>query len=320
MKRFTRMSRRMTVGLSAALLAAITVGAASMATAATTGTAATAAPAANASGFIYGSDSWPVPITGPAPWPMTHLTGSYGGYIGMAGNWARTENCSTGNFLAYAPANAAQALDNYVHHAIGIGIGVYWYMGGPGVDPHWNGTAAEATTWGAYQAQLTLAAMTKIHITYPVVWADIELPGIKPAPDNGWNNVYTSPCSGVVKQQHILATIDRAEFNGYAAYITAHSTYKVGVYSSAGVWTSIFGTGTASQIPNTYEWTYENETASLANAPNGWCLANFRLNCAQFFGGQNYASKYALMWQWSGGGGVRNPYGDYDQIDVARMK
>src|SRR5579862_1194299 len=99
--RLTRMSRRMTVGLSAALLAAITVGAASMATAATTGTAATAAPAANAAGFIYGSDSWPVPITGPAPWPMTHLTGSYGGYIGMAGNWARSEGCSTGNFLAY---------------------------------------------------------------------------------------------------------------------------------------------------------------------------------------------------------------------------
>jgi len=26
------------------------------------------------------------------------------------------------------------------------------------------------------------------------------------------------------------------------------------------------------------------------------------------------------MWQWSGGGGVRNAYGDFDQIDVARMK
>jgi hypothetical protein len=310
----------MTVGVAAAVLAAITVGAASMATAATTGTAATAAPAANASGFIYGSDSWPVPVTGKAPWPMTHLTGSYGGYIGMAGNWARTENCSTGNFLAYAPANAAQALDNYVHHALGIGIGVYWYMGGPGVDPHWNGTAAEATKWGAYQAELTLAAMKKIHITYPVVWADIELPGIKPATDNGWNNAYTSPCSGVVKQQHILATIDRAEFNGYAAYITAHSTYKVGVYSSAGVWTSIFGTGTASKIPNTYEWTYEPETASLSAAPSGWCLSGGKGPCAQFFGGQASSSKYALMWQWSGGGGVRNPYGDYDQIDVARMK
>jgi hypothetical protein len=24
------------------------------------------------------------------------------------------------------------------------------------------------------------------------------------------------------------------------------------------------------------------------------------------------------MWQWSGGGGVRNAYGDFDQIDGAR--
>jgi hypothetical protein len=41
---------------------------------------------------------------------------------------------------------------------------------------------------------------------------------------------------------------------------------------------------------------------------------------AQFFGGQTSASKYALMWQWSGGGGYTNGYGDFDQIDVARMK
>ena len=314
MKRFTR---TLTIGLSLLTLAGIGGGVAAV-SAAEASDAAVSATSANAAGFIYGSDSWPVPITGSAPFPMTHLSGSYGGYMGMIGNWARTENCSTGNFLAYS-ANGAQANANYIHYHIGVGEGVYWYMGGPGVDPHWNGTAAEATKWGAYQAQLTLAAMTKIHITYPVVWADIEFPGIKPATDNGWNNVYTSPCSGVVKQQHIAATIDRAEFNGYAAYITAHSSYKVGVYSEPGTWAAIFGTGAAAQIPNTYEWTYEPETANLANAPNGWCLANFRLNCARFFGGQNYASKYALMWQWSGGGGVRNGFGDFDQIDSARQ-
>ena len=51
-------------------------------------------------------------------------------------------------------------------------------MGGPGVDPHWNGTTAEASKWGAAQAADALAAMKKLTITYPVVWADIELPGI----------------------------------------------------------------------------------------------------------------------------------------------
>ena len=67
----------------------------------------------------------------------------------MAGNWARTEGCKTGNFLAWSPTNSAQANTNYTKYHVGIGTGVYWYMGGPGVDPHWNGTTAEATKWGA---------------------------------------------------------------------------------------------------------------------------------------------------------------------------
>ena len=107
--------------------------------------------------------------------------------------------------------------------------------------------------------------------------------------------------------------------NGFAAYITAHSTYKVGVYSSAPVWTSIFGTGTASLIPNTYEWTYLPETSNLSAKPSGWCLHDSS-TCAQFFGGQSSSSKYAVMWQWSGGGGITNSYGfDFDQVDGNRL-
>jgi hypothetical protein len=270
-------------------------------------------------GFHYGTDSWPVSIIGPAPYRNPVIGGNYGGYIGMAGNWARVEGCKTGNFLAWSSANSAQANTDYSKYHIGIGTGVYWYMGGPGVDPHGNGTAAEASRWGAQQAADALAAMKSLHVTYPVVWADIELPGIRPAPDNGWNNWYTSPCSGVVRVRHVLASVDRAEFNGFASYITTHSAYKVGVYSAPSVWTSIFGTGTASLIPNTYEWTYWPETPNLKQYPAGWCLHGTS-TCALFFGGQTSSSKYALMWQWSGGGGVRNAYGDFDQIDVARMK
>jgi hypothetical protein len=271
------------------------------------------------SGFSYGTDSWPVSGTGKAPYTEPRTGGPYGGYIGMAGNWARTEGCHTGNFLAWSSANSAQANTNYSEYHIGIGTGVYWYMGGPGVDPHYNGTAAEAARWGAEQASWTLAAMPELHVTYPVVWADIEFPGIEPAPDNGWNDVYTGPCSWRVKATYIPASVDRAEFSAYAAYITGHSRYHVGVYSSPGVWSAIFGTGTASLIPDTYEWTYETETPDLAAAPAGWCLRGTR-SCAEFFGGQSSSSRYALMWQWSGGGGVSNGYGDFDQIDVARMK
>jgi hypothetical protein len=272
-------------------------------------------------GFYYGTDSWGMSVPASGPYNEPVIGGRYGGYMGMAGNWARTLGCRTGNFLAWSPANSAQANSNYTKYNMGVGTGVYWYMGGPGVDPHWNGTAAEASRWGAQQAAWTLAAMKSLHVTYPVVWADIEEPGIAPAYDNGWNAAYTSPCSGVIRagHAHTPAAVDRAEFNAFAGYIVGHSSYKVGVYSSYPIWTNIFGTGTASLIPNTYEWTYLPETSKLSLAPVGWCLRG-GAGCAQFFGGQTSASKYALMWQWSGGGGIRNAYGDFDQIDTARMK
>ena len=81
----------------------------------------------------------------------------------------------------------------------------------------------------------------------------------------------------------------------------------------------IFGSGQYATLTNTYEWTYWPETKNLSAAPAGWCLHGTS-TCAQFFGGQTSASKYALMWQWSGGGDYTNGYGDFDQIDVARMK
>lgn len=79
-----------------------------------------------------------------------------------------------------------------------------------------------------------------------------------------------------------------------------------------------------SLIPHTYEWTYEPETTNYAGAyPYGWCLDHGAGPCAQFFGGQTSASPYALMWQWSGGGGATNGIGgfngDLDTIDAIRQ-
>jgi hypothetical protein len=151
------------------------------------------------------------------------------------------------------------------------------------------------------------------HVTYPVLFMDNEMPGIKPAPDNGWNDVYTGPCTGTQTGAHVSPALARAEFNGFSGYLTARSSYKPGVYSDAGIWAQVFGTGGAAHIPHTYEWTYEPETANLGDAPDGWCLKDGQ-GCAQFFGGVTRDSGYAVMWQWSGGGGVRNPVGDFDQI------
>jgi hypothetical protein len=309
-------TRTLGIGL---LAAAAAVGALALPASATT-TAASATAATPGSGFAYGSDSWTVTGTGSAPFKEPVTGGSYSGYIGMAGNWARWGGCKVGNQLAWSPTNAVQANENYTKYHIGIGVGVYWYMGGPGVDPHWNGTTTEAYNWGERQAADALLDIKGRYIPYPVFWADIELPGIAPAPDNGWNSVYTSMCSGHVKQAYVPASLDRADFNGFAAYITAHSPYKVGVYSAASIWNSIFGTGsTYASIPNTYEWTYLPATRNLSAAPNGWRLTGSSAS-AQFFGGQSSSSKYALMWQWSGGGGYTNGHGDFDQIDLARMK
>jgi hypothetical protein len=306
--------RRIWLALAACLALVLASGAA-----ATSANAAGQALAGDSPpGFWWGTDSWPVTVSGSAPYSMPRLGGAYGGYIGMTGNWAYWLGCSgQEHFIAYSAANAAQAHTNFVTYHRGIGDGAYWFMGGPGVDPHYNGTQAEASAWGARQAARALADIANGHFDYPVVWADIELPGIGPAPDNGWNTVYTSPCSGVVRTRGVPAAVDRADFNGFANYVAAHSKYKIGVYSSAGVWTSIFGTGSAASIPNTYEWTYEPETTNFGNAPTGWCLKSG--GCAQFFGGQTSSSKYALMWQWSGGGGVSNGVGDFDQIDGARL-
>ena len=305
--------------LTASALAGLSAVAAVAATSADAATTASTASTASSPTFGYGTDSWPTTVTGNGPYKEPVIGGNYSGYIGMAGNWARVEGCKTGNFLAWNQNNSNQANTNYTKYHVGIGTGVYWYMGGPGVDPHYNGTTAEASKWGAQQAADALAAMKTHTITYPVVWADIELPGIEPALDNGWNSVYSSPCSERVVQTSVNANVDRADFNGFADYITAHSTYKVGVYTANSVWTSIFGTGTASRIPNTYEWTYWPETSHLSQAPNGWCLRGVS-TCAQWFGGQYSSSKYTLMWQWSGGGGVTNGVGDFDQIDIARLK
>jgi hypothetical protein len=284
-----------------------------------------AAPAAGAAtvfpGFWSGTDSTGITIPGPAPYREPGIGGAYGGYIGMAGNWATWQHCGTK--VVWSGADSGAADIDYNHHHEGIGTGVYWFMGGPGVDPHYNGTTREASAWGAAQAARTLADIRneRTPVTYPVVFMDIEIPGhapsFTPAEDNGWNTVYTSACSGRVKTRHIAASVDRAEFNGYASYLTAHSKDKVGVYSEAGIWASIFGTGSAASIPNTYEWTYAGDTSSLSRHPAGWCLSGTK-TCAQFFGGVTAASKYAVMWQWTGGGGTFNGIGDLDQIDGSR--
>jgi hypothetical protein len=285
----------------------------------TAGPAAASARHDSPAGYWYGTDSSQINIPGSVPYQVPAIGGTYGGYIGMAGNWARWAGCGR-RVVVWSATNSAQADADYNNHD-GVGTGVYWFMAGPGVDPHYNGKTSEAYHWGQQQAARTLADIEHTRVTYPVIWMDIEIPGdapsYTPADDNGWNNVYTSACSGQIRQSGIPAAVDRADVNGYDAFIVSHSKFDVGVYSAPDIWTSIFGTGSAASIPNTYEWTYESFTSSLARTPTAWCLTG-TATCAQFFGGITSRSKYALAWQWSGGGGSFNGYGDFDQIDGLR--
>jgi hypothetical protein len=273
-------------------------------------------------GFWYGTDSSYVPTPGQAPFQEPAIGGTYGGYIGMIGNWAEWQNC--GGADVWSATDSANARTNFVTYHAGIGVAGYWFMAGPGVDPHYNGTTEEASAWGAAQAAQVLADLhhTPTAVNYPVIFMDVELPGYAPdytpATDNGWTVVYTSPCSGRVRQAYIPSSVDRADIDGFADYLTSHSSYQAGVYSAPSIWATIFGTSASTaSLPDTYEWTYNALTSSLGDPPDGWCLSGTQ-TCAQFFGGLTSSSKYALMWQWSGGGGTSNGYGDFDQIDASR--
>jgi hypothetical protein len=281
--------------------------------------AGAAASADSPAGFWYGTDSATVTVTGSAPYQEPVVGGTYGGYMGMIGDWAKSEGCANYK-LAWSATNAAQANTNLTQHADGVGAGAYWFMGGPGVDPHYNGTSAEAYAWGERQGAWAVSAIhaNVANVKYPVVFMDVEMPGSKvfdPATDNGWNDVYTSSCSGRAKATYIPASVDRADLNGFSYYLVHHSSRKVGVYSARSVWAAIFGTGTAATLSGVYEWTYLGDTSSLSHHPAGWCLAGTS-TCAQWFGGVTSSSAYALMWQWSGGGGTYNGHGDFDQIDA----
>jgi hypothetical protein len=120
-----------------------------------------------------------------------------------------------------------------------------------------------------------------------------------------------------VSARHIAHQVDRGVVDGFAGYLTAHSSYRPGVYSAPHAWARIFGTGKPSKIPGLYEWTYAAATGSLARPPSAWCLESTS-TCARFFGGQHSSDRTALMWQWSGGGGTSNGFGDFDQIDATR--
>ena len=140
------------VGLGAGSAGAATAQSSAANTRSTTGAAAAV------TGFWNGTDSNNIAISGSAPYKTPAIGGLYGGYIGMVGNWAVREHCA-GTKVVWSTTDSNAARTNFVTYHDGIGVGVYWFMGGPGVDPHYNGTTHEAAVWGDAQAATTLGAL-----------------------------------------------------------------------------------------------------------------------------------------------------------------
>jgi Protein of unknown function (DUF4232) len=269
-------------------------------------------------GFYYGTDSSLPQACGNGQGAYTEpvgdcsrgTAGPYGEYIGETGSFMNWQGCTTAG-LAWNQANYNMATDNVVHFSTGLGAAAYWFAAGPGRDPHYNGTASEAGIWGQEQAQQALSSLGGKVFDFRYIFMDIENNGVPPDED-GWNTVWNGPCGNTVKAGYIAPNVDFATWVGFANYIADHSPYLAGVYSaggnSYGSWTGIFGN---ERLSNTAEWTFINEQSQL-DFPSGFSGSNAS---PVWFSSEPAACD--LLWQWSGGNGVLNGYGDLDQARVA---
>ena len=146
------------------------------------------------------------------------LSRPYGEYIGETGSFMNWQGCTTSG-LAWDQANYNMATDNVVDFSTGLGTAAYWFAAGPGRDPHYNGTAAEAQTWGRQQAQAALTSLGGKVFDFRYIFMDIENNGVPPDQD-GWNTVWDGPCGGIVKAGDIPANVDFADWVGFATTST----------------------------------------------------------------------------------------------------
>jgi hypothetical protein len=271
----------------------------------------------DSAGFYYGTDSSAPqacggkgPYTEPDGYCGNGTEGPYGEYIGEIGSFLNWKGCTTSG-LAWDQANYNMANDNLVKYGTGLGAAAYWFAAGPGRDPHYNGTTSEAMTWGEEQAEQAVSDLDGDFFNFRYIFMDIENNG-SPPDENGWNTVWNGPCGNTVKAYYIPANVDYATYQGFAEYIDAHSPYLAGVYSAGGdyygSWIGIFGN---ERLSNAAEWTFTNEQSEL-DFPSGFSGSGAS---ADWFASAPAACH--LMWQWSGGNGVLNGYGDLDQAEQA---
>jgi hypothetical protein len=275
-----------------------------------------ATPVNDTSGYFYGTDSSAPaacgtgPYTEPVKGDCSSTDGPYGEYVGEMGSYENWQGCTTSG-LAWVQSNYNMANDNIMQYGVGIGAAGYWFAGGPGRDPNYNGTTSEAMTWGQEQAEQAMSQVSSLFFEFRYIFMDIENNGTPPD-EYGWNTVWNGPCGSEVKAEYVAPDVDYATYLGFTNYINENSPYSAGVYSaggqSYGSWSGIFGN---EPITAAAEWTFTSEQSQLS-FPTGFSASG---SSPSWFAKAPAACQ--LMWQWSGGDGVLNNYGDFDQVNAA---
>jgi hypothetical protein len=275
-----------------------------------------ATPVNDTSGFFYGTDSSAPtacgtgPYTEPVKGDCSSTDGPYGEYIGEMGSYENWQGCTTSG-LAWVQSNYNMANDNIMEYGVGIGAAGYWFAAGPGRDPNYNGTTSEAMTWGQEQAEQAMSQVSSLFFEFRYIFMDIENNGTPPD-EYGWNTVWNGPCGNEVKAEYIAPDVDYATYLGFTNYINENSPYSAGVYSaggqSYGSWSGIFG---SEPVTSAAEWTFTSEQSQLS-FPAGFAASG---SSPSWFASAPAACD--LVWQWSGGDGVLNNYGDFDQVNEA---
>ena len=275
-----------------------------------------ATPVNDTSGFYYGTDSSAPtacgtgPYTEPVKGDCSSTDGPYGEYIGELGSYENWQGCTTSG-LAWVQSNYNMANDNIMEYGVGIGAAGYWFAAGPGRDPKYNGTTAEAMAWGQEQAEQAMSQVSSLFFEFRYIFMDIENNGAPPD-DYGWNTVWNGPCGNEVKAEYVAPAVDYATYLGFTNYINENSPYSAGVYSAGGTsygsWTGIFGN---EPVTGAAEWTFTSEQSQLS-FPAGFSASG---SSPSWFA--NAPAACELVWQWSGGDGVLNDYGDFDQVNEA---
>jgi hypothetical protein len=275
-------------------------------------------------GFWWGTDSnAPAPsgsaspcASSSAPWLEPNVyrkgCGRYGGYLGELGGYWTILGCGFSN--AWNSTAAGRADKNLTSYRYGVGTVAYWFGGGPGTDPIYDGTRTEAFAWGRRQAKKAWSLWRQnTQVSARLLVLDVEDGGTQ-----GWNEKMRSGSCTQVKSTSACCSpsVDRATVGGFLGYLRNHTTLFGALYSSNGEWTHIFGTGVASRVSHIEEWTADWGQDCVNPGPYQWKQAAGRCpsNQPSFFGGLNSSSECAIAWQWSGGSK------DYDQIDRNRFR